>query len=168
MLTISTQPPSYAAANVVLRLEPTNRGYACHPEQDGFPFADGRPLPSAGDARAHQPPGFGRTPNNRCVSFNATNAASTAATATPLAAQELLGHYERQLSDSGWVPIPRSSVVGHTWTRTDSTGAHEEATIYVLTLGDSVPCLEPHPELPRPSIATITACSEADHAPLHR
>ena len=148
MLTISTQPPSYAAANVVLRLEPTNRGYACHPEQDGFPFADGRPYRPPVMPVLINPPGFGAyAPNNRCVSFNATNAASTAATATPLAAQELLGHYERQLSDSGWVPIPRSSVVGHTWTRTDSTGAHEEATIYVLTLGDSVPCLEPHLEL---------------------
>ncbi len=49
---------------------------------------------------------------------------------TPITSEALLDHYAKQLQDSGWQAPPGSgSIIGRTWTRTDSTGAPVELTI---------------------------------------
>jgi hypothetical protein len=53
---------------------------------------------------------------------------------TPMSAGALLDHFAKQLQDSGWhAPTDSATIVGRTWTRTDSTGAPVELTITVAT-----------------------------------
>ena len=56
-------------------------------------------------------------------------------------ATSLLDHYGKQLADSGWrTPTDTASIVGRTWTRTDSTGAPVELTITVATSPRDASC----------------------------
>ncbi len=60
---------------------------------------------------------------------------------TPMSAASLLDHYAKQLQDSGWrSPADSASVIGRTWTRTDSTGAPVELTITVASSPRDASC----------------------------
>jgi len=51
---------------------------------------------------------------------------------TPMAADAILSHYGKQLADSGWQDVGgRATIVGHSWTKTDSTGAPVELSLTV-------------------------------------
>src|SRR5207253_2213189 len=75
------------------------------------------------------------------------NSSSTTGTGTLLRSaidpSALLDHYARQLQDSGWhAPNDKLSIVGRTWTRTDSTGAPIELTLTVTTSAHDPMCRE--------------------------
>lgn len=66
---------------------------------------------------------------------------TSAVVRTPMSAASLIDHYAKQLSDSGWrAPSDSTSVIGRTWTRTDSTGAPVELTITVATSPRDASC----------------------------
>jgi hypothetical protein len=60
---------------------------------------------------------------------------------TIMSADAILGHYGRQLQDSGWAPaIMSPAIVGRTWTRPDSTGATEQLSLTVSSSPQDSTC----------------------------
>src|SRR5262249_61822881 len=59
---------------------------------------------------------------------------------TPMTPQQILDHYAKQMQDSGWRPATGS--IGRTWTKPDSTGAAQEASLLVATSTRDSTCHE--------------------------
>lgn len=80
--------------------------------------------------------------NQLCGGDNPFGSSGTGALLrTPMSATALLDHYAKQLRDSGWrTPSDTATVMGRTWTRTDSTGAPVELTITVASSPRDASC----------------------------
>jgi len=60
---------------------------------------------------------------------------------TAMTPKEILGHYGRQLSDSGWTQVASTDDIARTtWQRTDSSGARLEVTLTVATHAGTPGC----------------------------
>jgi hypothetical protein len=68
-------------------------------------------------------------------SLNMSGSMGTATTLrTDMTPDALLEHYGRQLQDSGWKSVSDAkSIIGRSWTRTDSSGAPVELSLTVAT-----------------------------------
>ena len=116
----------------------TTGGYSlCHPPQ--LPTSAMRsPMPTL-----YNPP----TASDARMSGDCTNNYGGSGTGTTLrtsmSAEALLDHYGRQMQDSGWTAGPdKASVIGRTWSRTDSTGTPIETVITVATPARDAGCRE--------------------------
>ena len=124
MLTASAARRRGVSTDIVMRLSTVTNYGTCNPPQlpPGY-----RPPPWP---TIYQPTGVADA-NQACNADNNFGSSGTGAIVrTPMTSEALLDHYAKQLQDSGWQAPPGSgSIVGRTWTRTDSTGAPVELTI---------------------------------------
>jgi len=115
--------------NVTLRVFANATYSVCHPPQVQQAMMRS-PFPTlfnpvgAADARM----------NGDCSSTLNGSSGTETLLRTSMTADSLLDHYGKQLADSGWtVSGARTSVVGRSWMRTDSSGAPIETLITVAT-----------------------------------
>jgi hypothetical protein len=123
---------------VILRLATPAGGYSvCNPPQGSQMSQGGRlPLPTL-----FNPPDAseGRTAGE--CSLTSSSTGSGTVLRTSMSSDALLEHYARQLSDSGWIAVgDRPSLVGRTWTRTDTAGTPMELTVSVATAPRDATC----------------------------
>lgn len=127
MLTGSATRKRGVTTDIVLRLSTAPTGYgSCNPPRvpEGMMRS---PYPTLYD-----PPNVSEN-SPLCGDLFGSNGTGTTVR-TPMAASALLDHFAKQLQDSGWhAPTDTATIVGRTWTRTDSTGAPVELTITVAT-----------------------------------
>jgi hypothetical protein len=60
---------------------------------------------------------------------------------TQLSPAQLIDHFSRQLSDSGWSALPQAAAVRRVWTRPDTGGAARELTL-TITPSTAAGCQE--------------------------
>jgi hypothetical protein len=86
------------------------------------------------------------TPDARMSGDCASNygGSTTSATLqTSMTPEALLDHFARQLQDSGWTSsTDKASIIGRTWSRTDSSGTPVQAVITVMTPPQNPACRE--------------------------
>jgi hypothetical protein len=127
MLTATATRRRGVSTDIVMRIATYSGNYStCNPPQmpPGF-----RPQPWP---TLYHPTGVAEG-SQACNAENSFGSNGTGAIVrTPTASESLLDHYGKQLQDSGWqVPPGNGSIIGRTWTKTDSAGAPMELTITV-------------------------------------
>lgn len=113
--------------DIVMRVSTASNYSSCNPP----------PMP-AGMPRSPYPTLFNPPNANEQSSACGNDFFGSSGTGTtvrlPMTSAALLDHYARQLQDSGWhAPSDSGSIVGRTWTKTDSAGAPVELTITVTS-----------------------------------
>ncbi|HEY2163316.1 MAG TPA: hypothetical protein VGH04_04965 [Gemmatimonadaceae bacterium] len=116
------------ATDITLRIT-TSPGYSpCHPVQ---PY---QPAVRSTMPTLFNPVGVTEGMSMECNSSMVGSTGTSATYRTPMAADVLLDHYGKQMTDSGWTVVgERASISGRTWTRTDSAGNPIETSITVKT-----------------------------------
>ncbi len=128
MITATATRRHGVATDITLRIT-TSPGYSpCHPVQPYQP-AVRSPIPIL-----FNPAGVGDMGMMECNASTVGSTGTSTTYRTPMAADALLDHYGKQLSDSGWTVVgERASISGRTWTRPDSAGNPIETSITVKT-----------------------------------
>lgn len=135
-LTLTVVSGSAGPANVVLREETNSQNATCT-RTSNFPspgMTVGNQLPTL-----FNPVGSGDPYSSACYGGSASSSTNLDAGLSP---DSVLAHYARQLVDSGWKPLPGSTVVGGSWTRADSAGTVTTTTVTVGRVGPNGRCLE--------------------------
>jgi hypothetical protein len=86
------------------------------------------------------PPGSGPGYAN-CSSWNSMGGGGTTRLQTGMSADEVLQHYAKQLTDSGWTPGP-DQTVSRSWSHRDSTGTLTQVTLTARLAPASPGCVE--------------------------
>jgi hypothetical protein len=136
VLTVSAARHQGVNTDVTMRLTPAANYSVCTPQP--MPAGMIRPLYPTLFNPANA--GEGRGLIGDCVMSMASTGTNTTLR-TAMEPTALLEHYARQLQDSGWSAAPTGgSIVGRTWTRTDSAGNPLELSITVATSPRDVAC----------------------------
>jgi hypothetical protein len=127
MLTVSAARRRGVSTDIVMRIATMSGNYStCNPPQLPAGFR-APPWPTL-----YHPTGVADGGQACNADNNFGSNGTSAIVRTPTASESLLEHYGKQLQDSGWqVPPGTGSIIGRTWTKTDSTGAPVELTITV-------------------------------------
>jgi hypothetical protein len=137
VLTASAARQRGTVTNITYRVSTTGGYSVCRPPQLSVgatrsPFPTLYNPPTSVDARMS-----GDCANN----FSGSGTSTTLRTS--MTAEALLDHYARQLQDSGWTSAgEKASIIGRTWSRTDSAGTPVEAVITVMTPAQNSACRE--------------------------
>ncbi len=86
------------------------------------------------------PPATGNGFGVPCGNFNSTGGGTTRLQ-TRMSATDVLAHYAKQLTDSGWTASP-TEILSRTWTRTDTSGALVELTLRTRSQPAMPDCVE--------------------------
>jgi hypothetical protein len=127
MLTASAARHRGTSTLVLLRVAPAGQYGPCNPPQ--MPLG----MPRTVFPTLFNPAG---APDTRmtgdCSSTLGGSSGTSTNLRTAMAAEAILSHYGKQLVDSGWKAAgDRATIVGHAWTRTDSTGSPVELSLTV-------------------------------------
>ncbi len=128
ILTASAARRQGAITVVTIRVTATAGPYSqCNP-----------PQPSMGMTRSAMPTLFNPAGTSEyqalaeCGSTLGGSSGTNTNLRTPMSAEAILGDYGKQLVDSGWKAAgDRSTILGRSWTRTDSTGSPVELSLTV-------------------------------------
>jgi len=126
LLTVAVSRRRGVSTDIVMRIATFSGNGTCSPRELP-PEYRRSPLPTV-----YHPSGVSESPQS-CNTDNPYGSNGSAAIVrSSMASDSLLDHYAKQLRDSGWqAPAGAGTIVGRTWTKTDSTGAPVELTITV-------------------------------------
>jgi hypothetical protein len=123
--------------NITYRISTTGGYSVCRPPK--LPVG---PTRSAFPTLYNPPAALDARMSGDCANnFNGSGTSTTLRTS--MSADALLDHYARQLQDSGWTSAgEKASIVGRTWSRTDSAGTPVDVVITVTTPAQNSGCRE--------------------------
>ena len=123
--------------NITYRISTTGGYSVCRPPK--LPVG---PTRSAFPTLYNPPAALDARMSGDCANnFNGSGTSTTLRTS--MSADALLDHYARQLQDSGWTSAgEKASIVGRTWSRTDSAGTPVDVVITVTTPAQNSACRE--------------------------
>ncbi|HEU4995478.1 MAG TPA: hypothetical protein VFT29_11700 [Gemmatimonadaceae bacterium] len=123
------------SSTVVFRLMATLASSPCSPP------ARPREMPRSPYPTLFNPEGAEAYGQNRSCSQRGGTSGTMTELNTSMSPQDILGHYGKQLQDSGWAPaITAPPISGLTWTRKDSTGAMRLLSLTVVSSPTDANC----------------------------
>jgi hypothetical protein len=122
----------HGGTQVLYRITPASTGSTCHPPQ--LPPNAMRSLYPT----LYNPAGAGDYVSMRDCQLDGSSMGTSTQLRTPMSPQQILDHYAKQMQDSGWRPA--TTAIGRIWTKPDSTGAPQEASLVVTTSARDSTC----------------------------